>query len=160
MSAYNSYRSKIPLLVPAFQVDSRILIIENDLCLREKLCSGLKKASYKVYSVGNAQDALATLEHAAIDLVLVGAMTFSMDRPAICQSLRRHSDVPILYITDQYQVDEIIHGLELGADDTISQPFSFQELIARVQALLRRTYPAKRNLAIQMLYPNYLHSLN
>ena len=112
-----------------------ILMITDDVNLN---CS-LIEAGYQVIPVTNGVTALTKVKTQTINLVVIDMMTESLDGLAICRQLRRFSDVPIILLTPN-QSDVIISGLEIGADDAMSYPVSPEELVARVEALLRRLH--------------------
>lgn len=116
----------------------QILVVEDDLTLQETLVYNLTNQGYRVLT---AEDGLAALEIAREqqpDLVLLDVMLPGLNGFEVCRILRREFSVPILMLTARTEeVDKII-GLEVGADDYLTKPFSMRELLARVKALLRR----------------------
>lgn len=117
---------------------AKILVVEDDTSLRETLVYNLSRQEYSVQSVG---DGLAGLEAARKnnpDLVLLDLMLPGMDGFEVCRILRQEMNIPILILTARDdEIDRVI-GLEIGADDYITKPFSMRELMARVKAHLRR----------------------
>jgi DNA-binding response OmpR family regulator len=117
----------------------RILIIEDELPMRTALHDVLVGEDYRVLT---AQDGEAGLRRALSekpDLILLDIMMPKLDGFALCAELRRHSNsVPILMLTAKGQVEDRVTGLDAGADDYLVKPFSTEELLARVRALLRR----------------------
>lgn len=116
----------------------QILVVEDDLTLQETLVYNLTNQGYRVLT---AEDGLAALDIAREqqpDLVLLDVMLPGLNGFEVCRILRREFSVPILMLTARTEeVDKII-GLEVGADDYLTKPFSMRELLARVKALLRR----------------------
>ena len=116
----------------------QILVVEDDLSLQETLVYNLTNQGYRVLT---AEDGLAALDMAREqqpDLVLLDVMLPGLNGFEVCRILRREFSVPILMLTARTEeVDKII-GLEVGADDYLTKPFSMRELLARVKALLRR----------------------
>lgn len=116
----------------------QILVVEDDLTLQETLVYNLTNQGYRVLT---AEDGLAALDMAREqqpDLVLLDVMLPGLNGFEVCRILRREFSVPILMLTARTEeVDKII-GLEVGADDYLTKPFSMRELLARVKALLRR----------------------
>lgn len=115
-----------------------VLVVEDDLTLLETLEYNLSREGYRVVT---AADGLAALEVARAqrpDLVVLDVMLPGMDGFEVCRTLRRETNVPILMLTARAdEVDRVV-GLEVGADDYLTKPFSMRELLARVKALLRR----------------------
>ena len=117
----------------------RVLIAEDDERLRAMLSRGLRYAGFEVFE---AEDCLAALEQAqrlAPDLVVLDIGMPGMDGLAVCASLRATSAVPILMLTARGEVSDRVGGLRGGADDYVVKPFVFQELVARLEALARRS---------------------
>ncbi len=117
---------------------SRILLIEDDQSIAEPLIFGLEKEGFVVVHALDGQEGLRLARSLSPDVVLLDVMLPGMDGYEICRRLRQESTVPVLMVTARGQEMERVMGLEVGADDYIVKPFSFQELLARVRALLRR----------------------
>ncbi len=115
-----------------------ILVVEDDTSLRETLTYNLKRESYAVQAVGNGKLALETARKIHPDLVLLDLMLPGMDGFEICRILRQEMNIPILILTARDEEIDRVIGLEIGADDYITKPFSMRELMARVKAHLRR----------------------
>jgi DNA-binding response OmpR family regulator len=118
---------------------AHILVAEDQTDIRDLLVMNLRTAGYEVSAVGDGEQALARqLEHAS-DLLILDLMMPRMDGLEVCKALRaRGSDTPILMLTAKSTELDRVLGLELGADDYLTKPFSLAELLARVKALLRR----------------------
>jgi len=118
----------------------RLLVVEDDPRLCAVLARGLREAGY---AVDTASDGDAALYQTAInpyDAVILDVMIPGADGFEVCRRLREdHSPVPVLMLTARDAIDDRIHGLDVGADDYLTKPFDFGELLARVRALLRRT---------------------
>ncbi len=118
---------------------SRILIIEDETPMRTALADALAAEDYRVIT---AADGAAGLDRAISekpDLILLDVMMPKLDGFAVCAELRRLSNpVPILMLTAKGQIEDRVNGLDAGADDYLVKPFSTEELLARVRALLRR----------------------
>ena len=99
----------------------------------------LERASFRVLSAGDGVTALAAARSEQPDLVVLDLTLPGMDGLDVCRKLRQESDVPIIMLTARVEETDRLIGLELGADDYISKPFSPRELVARVRAVLRRT---------------------
>ncbi len=116
----------------------RILVVEDEAELAEALKFNLDRQGYETVVVGNGYDAVETVALGGIDLVVLDLMLPGLDGFEVCRRVRQHSNVPILMLTARAdEVDRVI-GLEIGADDYLTKPFSLRELLARVRALLRR----------------------
>ncbi len=119
----------------------RVLVVEDDEGIREMLKYNLSSAGFSVQEASDGAAGLRTARTARPDLILLDLMLPSMSGFDFCRALRKTSRVPIIMITAKdAEVDKIV-GLELGADDYITKPFSIREVLARVNAVLRRTSP-------------------
>ena len=119
-----------------------ILIIEDDEDIIQLVSFNLLKAGYHVSTASSAEDGLAQLAQGRIDAILLDLMLPGESGLELCSRLRRepeHASVPILMMTARRQEEEIVAGLEAGADDYITKPFSPKVLLARLQAVLRRS---------------------
>jgi DNA-binding response OmpR family regulator len=115
-----------------------ILVVEDDTALRETLVYNLSRQDYQVQAVGDGLKALDAARRVHPDLVLLDLMLPGMDGFEVCRILRQEMNIPILILTARDdEIDRVI-GLEIGADDYITKPFSMRELMARVKAHLRR----------------------
>ena len=131
---------------------SRVLIVEDDADIGGLIAHYLEKAGYGSELVRNGGAALARVEAFQPDLLILDLMLPGLSGIEICTALRasaRTSAMPIIMLTARGEESERIHGLEVGADDYMTKPFSPNELVARVRALLRRTAP--RAVADQVL---------
>jgi two-component system alkaline phosphatase synthesis response regulator PhoP len=121
-----------------------ILVVEDEAILRDTIVYNLRAEGYEVLTAGDGASALDTAQRSRLDLVLLDLMLPVMDGLEVCRQLRRRgetSSVPILMLTARAEETDKVVGLELGADDYVTKPFSWRELRARVRALLRRTEP-------------------
>jgi DNA-binding response OmpR family regulator len=115
-----------------------ILVVEDDTALRETLVYNLSRQEYSVDAVGDGLAALQAARKNHPDLVLLDLMLPGLDGFEVCRILRQEMNIPILILTARDdEIDRVI-GLEIGADDYITKPFSMRELMARVKAHLRR----------------------
>jgi DNA-binding response OmpR family regulator len=118
-----------------------VLVVEDDPDIAGLLTHSLRKAGYTADTVRTGADALTGIRASAPDLILLDVMLPGMDGREVCRALRadpRTAAVPIIMVTARAAESERIEGLELGADDYITKPFSPNEVVARVRALLRR----------------------
>ena len=120
--------------------DINILIIEDEPSIAEVVSIYLKRARYQVNTVFDGQAALNIMERKLPDLVILDIMLPKVDGLTITRWLRDRSDIPIIMLTSRREEIDRIAGLELGADDYVVKPFSPQELVSRVRAVLRRTH--------------------
>ena len=117
----------------------RILVVEDDATIRETLSFNIKKEGYLVLAAQDGAEALRSARTARPDLVLLDLMLPEMSGLEVCRVLRQEGDVPIIMLTAKdSEVDKVV-GLQLGADDYITKPFSLRELFARMTAVLRRS---------------------
>ena len=125
----------------------QLLLVEDDPKLSRFIKKGLTEESFTVDMVATGEDALDRARATAYDLIILDIMLPRMDGFAVCEELRSMGlDVPILMLSARGVVEDRVKGLETGADDYLSKPFSFAELSARVRALLRRQKPVALRL--------------
>lgn len=117
---------------------SRILLVDDDARLREIVGMTLEGEGYEVIAADSAENAMAHLDGAEPDLLILDVMLPGRDGFELCREIRARSDVPILMLTAKTDTVDVVVGLESGADDYVSKPFVTKELVARVRALLRR----------------------
>jgi DNA-binding response OmpR family regulator len=119
-------------------VAKTILVVDDEATLRETLAWNLERDGYRVVEAADGRTALERFRAEKPDLVLLDLMLPELSGVEVCRRIRAESDVPILMLTARdSEVDKIV-GLEVGADDYVTKPFSLRELQARVRALLRR----------------------
>ena len=122
---------------------ARLLLVEDEPALVLTLADRLRAERYEVEAVGDGEHALALLDRASFDLVLLDVMLPGRDGFEVCRELRaRDLSIPVLMLTARAQVVDRVVGLKLGADDYLVKPFDMAELLARIEALLRRGRPA------------------
>ncbi len=119
--------------------DRRVLVVEDDPTVREVAVSYLEAAGFIVGSTGDGFAALAELERIAPDLVVLDRMLPGIDGAELCRRIRATTTVPIIMLTAMGSTEDRISGLEAGADDYLTKPFSPRELVLRVQSILRRS---------------------
>jgi DNA-binding response OmpR family regulator len=117
-----------------------IMVVEDEPSIREVVSLYLNRAGFNVVDVGNGHEALSLLEESLPDLVILDLMLPGVDGYHITSQLREKGDIPIIMLTARRSETDRIAGLEMGADDYVVKPFSPQELVSRVRAVLRRTY--------------------
>jgi len=129
-------------------MEDKILIVDDEEHILELLKFNLENAGFKVITASNGIEALEYLKNSLPKLILLDLMLPGMDGYDVCKEIRRDknlSNIPIIMITARSEELDKILGLELGADDYITKPFSIRELIARVKAVLRRTTNSPSN---------------
>jgi len=117
----------------------RILVIEDEENLLEALRYSLQKEGYQLFTAVDGEKGLELAREAKPDLLVLDIMLPKLDGLEVCRLLRREADIPILMLTAKAEEVDRVVGLELGADDYVTKPFSMRELLARVRALLRRS---------------------
>jgi two-component system alkaline phosphatase synthesis response regulator PhoP len=120
-------------------MNETILVVDDEPKIVQLARDYLEKSGFKVLSSGDGQQALAITRQEHPDLIVLDLMLPGMDGLDVCRAIRRESDVPIIMLTARAEETDQLIGLELGADDYITKPFSPRALVARVRALLRRT---------------------
>jgi DNA-binding response OmpR family regulator len=115
-----------------------ILVVEDEDFLRSLLQISLEKEGYAVLTATDGMQALQVFMDRPIDLILLDVLMPNMSGFEVCAEIRKRSDMPIVMLTALNSPDDTVQGFELGADDFISKPFTFKEVHARLQAILRR----------------------
>ncbi len=116
----------------------RLLVVEDEAALREALVYSLERQGYEVSTAADGPTAIATALRERPDLILLDIMLPGVDGLEVCRVLRRDLNTPILMLTARSEEVDKVVGLEVGADDYLTKPFSMRELHSRVKALLRR----------------------
>jgi len=124
----------------------RILVVDDDPEILSLLKRGLSYEGYAVETASNGNEALARAREKELDLVILDVMMPGMDGIEVSKRLRQGGDVPILMLTAKGTVADRVAGLNSGADDYLVKPFAFDELLARVRALLRRRQPREQEV--------------
>src|SRR5215471_16374688 len=123
---------------------SRVLVVEDDARLAATLERVLVAEGHEVEVAGDGLEALRRAKMRAPDLAVLDVMLPGADGIAVCRKLRETAQFPILMLTALSGTEHRVRGLDSGADDYLVKPFAYQELLARVRALLRRSKPADR----------------
>jgi two-component system response regulator RegX3 len=117
---------------------TRVLVVEDEESFREALEFMLSKEGFEVALAATGPDALIEFDRSGADLILLDLMLPGMSGTEVCRTIRAKSKVPIIMVTAKAdEVDKVV-GLEIGADDYVTKPFSSRELVARIRAVLRR----------------------
>lgn len=120
--------------------DIKILIVDDDQNICELLRLYVEKEGYEAIVVNDGEAAVAAANEHSPKLILLDVMLPKLDGWQVCREIRKNSDVPIIMITAKGETFDKVLGLELGADDYIAKPFDTKEVMARIKAVLRRTY--------------------
>ena len=122
-------------------MSATILVVDDDPNIRDVLRIALGQSGFTVVEAGDGQSALATFAKTGADLIVLDIGLPEIDGLDVCRTLRKTSAVPILFLTARDDEIDRVVGLELGADDYVTKPFSPRELVARVRVILKRTQP-------------------
>lgn len=122
---------------------AKILVVDDEERIRQFLQRGLTFEGYRVETAADGQEALDKARDDPPDLVLLDLMLPGMDGIEVCRRMRMVTEVPILMLTAKEAIEDRVAGLDAGADDYLVKPFAFDELLARVRALLRRAQPTQ-----------------
>jgi DNA-binding response OmpR family regulator len=129
----------------------KILVVEDDLTLLETLEYSLMREQYEVFKARDGPSALELARQQHPDLIILDLMLPGLDGLQVCRILRQEMNVPILILTARAQEVDKVVGLEMGADDYITKPFSMRELLARVKAQLRRVRLSRQDADLDAL---------
>lgn len=124
----------------------KVLVVDDEVSLQETLAYNLKKQGYEVVVVGDGLVALQAARQEHPDLIVLDLMLPGMDGLEVCRILRQEMNTPILMLTARDDEIDRVVGLEVGADDYLTKPFSMRELLARVKAMLRRVRLIKEDI--------------
>jgi DNA-binding response OmpR family regulator len=132
----------------------RVLVVDDEPKITEVVGSYLRKAGYAPLAAASGTDALRLLEKERPALVILDLMLPDMSGEEVCRRVRSRSRVPIIMLTAKVEDQDAVNGLSLGADDYVTKPFSPRQLIARVQAVLRRASPETAPVAQVLSFAN------
>lgn len=134
--------------------NTNILLVEDEKNISDVISAYLIKENFNVFLANDGQIALDLFENNDIHLIILDLMIPKISGEEVCKRIRSISDVPIIMLTAKIHEDERIEGLSIGADDYVLKPFSPRELVSRVKALLRRSYPNSRPSAEKLSFNN------
>ncbi|MEY4366586.1 MAG: hypothetical protein RLZ28_1, partial [Actinomycetota bacterium] len=118
----------------------KVLIVDDEPNIRELLSTSLRFAGFSIHAVGNGADAVAAAEKGQPDIILLDVMLPDMNGFAVTKKIRSMGiTAPVLFLTARDDINDKITGLTVGGDDYVTKPFSLDEIIARINAILRRT---------------------
>ena len=126
---------------------ARVLVVDDDRTVREVVVSYLRAHDHDVVEAVDGESALRTMRDAPADLVVLDLMLPGIDGIEVCRRLRETGDVPVVMLTALGEETDRVVGLEVGADDYVTKPFSPRELVLRVDSVLRRTARPRRAAA-------------
>ncbi|HMK76977.1 MAG TPA: response regulator transcription factor [Thermodesulfobacteriota bacterium] len=137
----------------------RILLVEDDRGIARFIKQGLSENSFSVDVAADGEEGFHLVLHMKYDLIVLDIMLPKMDGREVLEKIRSMDiQTPVIFLTAKDSESDIIHGLNLGADDYLTKPFSFNELLARIQAIIRRdkavTYPSRLQMASLILEPD------
>ena len=118
------------------------LVVDDEPSLVELVRLGLSYEGFDVIAAADGPEALRRVREDSPDIVILDIMLPSIDGFSVCQQIRQHRDVPLIMLTARDDLQDRVRGLNLGADDYLAKPFRFEELLARVRAVLRRKTPS------------------
>ena len=124
-------------------MDKKILVVDDERPIVDILKINLQKENYIVFEAYDGEDAVQKAEMINPDLILLDVMLPKLDGFSVCRKIREKSSVPIIMLTAREEEVDKVLGLELGADDYMTKPFSVRELMARIKANMRRSQPPK-----------------
>jgi len=122
---------------------SRVLLVDDDALLTELLTEYLTAEGLNVHSVPDGESGVHEILTGQYDVVVLDSMMPKMNGLDVLKNVRSQSTVPIIMLTAKDEIDDKVKGLDVGADDYMTKPFSNEELLARIKALLRRTSNSK-----------------
>jgi len=117
----------------------KVLIVDDDLALADVLSFTMRRSGYEVIAAHDGQTALQRWQAESPDLIILDINIPKLDGLSVCRQIRDQDDTPIIILSVRGEEDDIVDGLKLGADDYIVKPFSPRQLVARAEAVLRRT---------------------
>jgi len=121
--------------------EARLLVVEDETNIRELLATSLKFAGFEVHTAANGNEALTLAGRHPLDLAVLDVMLPDMDGFTVTRKLRGSGiELPIVFLTARDAVEDKVKGLTVGGDDYVTKPFSLEEVVARIRAVLRRTH--------------------
>lgn len=143
-----------------YLTNKKILVVEDEVKILEVVTSLLQSRGYQALQATDGKEALMLFEQENISLVLLDLMLPDMSGEEICRKIRAKSRVPIIMLTAKVEEEHLLKGLQMGADDYITKPFSLKELAARVEVVLRRTTDELKPLYQSIYFENGELSIN
>lgn len=138
---------------PAPAPEARLLVVEDEPNIRELLATSLRFAGFEVHTAATGTEAIALARQHTPDLVVLDVMLPDVDGFTVTRKLRETgTHLPIVFVTARDSLDDKIKGLTVGGDDYVTKPFSLDEVIARIRAVLRRTYGEREESAALVVH--------
>lgn len=137
-------------------MEYNILVVEDEKNILDVIIAYLEKESYNVITAADGENALKMFDTKGIHLIILDLMIPKISGEEVCKKIRETSDVPVIMLTAKVDEDNKIEGLNIGADDYITKPFSPRELVSRVKALLRRSYKGINPITEILIFNNNL----
>lgn len=134
--------------------ENMVLIVDDEAMIRESVSVYISKQGYQVITAEDGREALEIFEKKPIMFIILDLMLPGMSGEEVCQAIRKQSRVPIIMLTAKTQEDDILNGLDIGADDYVTKPFSVKQLYARMEAILRRAADDLKPLAQKFSWNN------
>lgn len=132
------------MFYPDYNEVMKILIVEDDPKISSFIAKGLKESGYLADVAGDGELALEIVEHSSFDLIILDLMMPKMNGMDFLKHIRTKGIlIPVIILSAKRTVEEKVEGLQYGADDYLVKPFAFSELLARIQVLLRRSFPSR-----------------
>ncbi len=131
--------------------NTNVLIVDDERMIMEAVSAYFSKMGCNTHLVENGHDALSVFEKVPIDFVILDLMLPGISGEDVCREIRRKSRVPIIMLTAKTQEESVLNGLNIGADDYVTKPFSVKQLYARMEAIMRRVSPEQEPLAGQII---------
>jgi len=131
-----------------------VLVVDDEPNILEPVQAYLEKLGYAVLTAATGAEALARIRRGGVDIVLLDLMLPDIDGEEVCRRIRARSRTPVIMVTAKTAEDSIVEGLSAGADGYVTKPFSLKELLARIEALLRRTDESGAPLAAAFSFNN------
>ena len=137
-------------------MEYNILVVEDEKNILDVIRAYLEKENYNVITVADGENALEMFDTKDIHLIILDLMIPKIAGEEVCKRIRDTSDIPIIMLTAKADEDNKIEGLNIGADDYVTKPFSPRELVSRVKALLRRSYKGTNPITEILSFNNNL----
>lgn len=128
-------------------VKKTILVVDDEAMIRESISAYIAKQGYQVITAEDGKAAIEIFQKTPIMFVILDLMLPGMSGERVCQEIRKQSRVPIIMLTAKTQEEDVLNGLDIGADDYVTKPFSIKQLYARMEAILRRATDDLKPLA-------------
>lgn len=126
----------------------KILVVDDEEQLRSLISYALSSAGMEVTAAGTGKEAITALDEHAIDLIVLDVLLPDANGIELCRQIRRHTQAPVIFLTAMSDQADVIKGLEAGGDDYLAKPFSIEELLLRINAILRRSSTADEDIKI------------